>query len=186
MIGLDKLMQHGIGLGGGSNIKSIQHGFVADLIGSGTDITYDVPISEVDVSKAIVLVSVAGINQYQESQNVSGVITSSTNLRLRFQARTRNISYTVIEFENVKSLQKGTANIGSNPSIVTPTISSIDPAKSILIFSTRFTSGSGTTWVGVFGIAGRIKSSNTVEFVFAPTSGWNSIVAAIEYQVVEF
>ncbi|WP_291825907.1 hypothetical protein, partial [Marinobacter sp.] len=64
---------------------------------------------------------------------------SSTNLEL-YRAVTRSysadkISYWVVEFENVKSLQMGLTTVANNSVSVAVSIASVDLAKALLFFS---------------------------------------------------
>ena len=121
-----------LGLGGGSNIKSIQRGEVTQ-VGSSTDVT----ISAVDLTKAVLYITTRAnaITYAPDSAAVKGKITTATNLNFSTYSATPHvvISWVVVEYENVKSLQKGDV-VGIGPTV---NISAVDITKSLIIHSAR-------------------------------------------------
>jgi len=118
--------------GTASNIKSIQRGQAVFT----SQTTINVTISLVDLTKSIVIVELQNGNETDPTAVfVQGKLNSSTQLNLSRQgvgnSNALSIRWTVIEFNNVKSLQTGTSGISTG----TVTISTVDPAKSLVFFS---------------------------------------------------
>lgn len=123
----------GLNSGGGSIIKNAQHGLTTLGI---NDIVKYVDISPVDMSKAVVMVSANGtINENIANTEIKGQIYNPTQIQLRrgdgsYATKAR---WQVIEFENVKSLQRG--DTASNAADTTVTINPVELTKSILFVS---------------------------------------------------
>lgn len=121
--------------GSGSNIKSVQSGTVANTT------TADITISAVDMNSSIVLFSTNAQGLAAMGGNAGMAftldLTSSTNLRIE-----SNVSYSypinweVVEFKNVKSIQRLTIAIpgttGSGTDVDT-TISAVNLSKTFII-----------------------------------------------------
>lgn len=130
------LKGHGIGVGGGSNIKSVQRGIVS----SGTSAPANITISPVDINNSIVLVydtyygNPATYNKLQIK--VRGRLTATNTITFEVEAGGNGwqTAWQVIEFKNIKSLQKGTASVG-NGTVTLATISPVDLTKAIVFFS---------------------------------------------------
>ena len=159
------LSLHGL-IGGGSNIKSIQSG-----VFTMSAISNDIPISPIDITKSIIIISV--INPFATSPNkmlVQGQIISTTAIRIgtKIDATASyypTVNWQVIEFENVKSLQKGDyfpSPVGSEVAIA---VSNININKSLLIVtwkhSSTTTSGSA---VRAFSLGTRIIDETSIGF----------------------
>ena len=125
--------------GGGSNIKSIQSGITT--ISSASTIK-SITISSVNIAKSIVVVTsgerldggaVDGL-----CHNVGYLVDSTTLVveRGATGADAQGISWQVIEFNNVKSLQSGERSVSSSGTTDIP-VSSYSPGKSMLIFSSK-------------------------------------------------
>jgi len=129
----DMLLQHGIGAS--SNIKSIQRGEVSFSSTSGT-----VTISEVDLSKSIIIASTSGGGDGSPASSfVKTRFVSSTSINFTLgRSSTYKVAWQVIEFSNVKSLQRGLTNVTTDTDV---TITDVDMSKSILFtdFSTTYT-----------------------------------------------
>lgn len=133
---------HGlIGRGGAGVIKEIQRG-VASFPKLKGATSVNVSISEVDLSCAILKL------EYQPNQHTSpnklcimGKLTSSTQFNVSRDAGDFQpidaIYWEVIEFENVKSIQRGDVVLpsASPQSLQTVNISEIDPVKSLIFAS---------------------------------------------------
>jgi len=168
------------GSSGGSNIKSIQRG-TADMANAST---LNIAISDVDLTKSIVIVSgvtsgVAGTYFW-----VQGKLLNSTTVSLR-----RNsvgtpaylVDWVVIEFNNVKSLQTGETSVGNFLS-VTQAVTSIDPLKSLLVHSwfTDYNDNFVTEAVWI----NKIESSTGISFrraAYATAGNWY-----IRWYLIEF
>jgi len=115
---------------GGSNIKSIQRGFTA-LDGSTTSKT--VTILAVDTTKAIIKVYYYNAGAAAVYTAIQAIISSATSFSLirgDINGSTCSIYWEVIEFNNVKSLQKGTYG-----GFGTISITSVNLSKSFIIAS---------------------------------------------------
>lgn len=169
--------------GGGSNIRSVQRGTVTF---STTDVTKTISINNVDLTKAIVLIEFSYTNTpaYAYYGGVSGVLSGATELLLsRFTPvtgtrATLKVSWQVIEFNNVKSLQKGSLTTAFNGTAYSVTINSVDVAKSILFFN--YTNDTGNTLFYGEHLEGSIADSTTINFYQLANA------KTIKWQVVEF
>lgn len=175
--GLDKYKVSG---SGGSNIKSTQRG-VASYTGRTI---LDITISSVDLTKSIVKVSQIHGFDTAAKVMIKAELTSPTNLQLTTVtadggASTITIDWEVIEFNNVKSLQRGSVS-SSTTSETVVTISAIDPNKSIIFFSYKHTNAVSTDVSQTFLSAGRIINSTSIGL-------WNKKAGAdFHWQVIEF
>ena len=160
----------------GSNIKSIQRGSA-----TMNALTVNVAISAVDITKSIVKI-------YMRNTAVSGTgyltanaeITTSTNLRLAVVAiivGTEVVDWEIIEFNNVKSLQKGTKVVSTTSEIVT--ITGVEPTKSVLFISWDAPMSSNMHNLSA---SGELTNSTTIT-LFQASSG---VVRTIKWQVIEF
>lgn len=145
------LKGHGIGIGG-SNLKS------PTQFGSTTIPSYSatttVSISAVDLTKSIVKI------YYKNGANTMGITAELTNpttitlTRYSGYAEAITIYWEVYEFNNVKSLQKGT-----HSSTGTITVSNYNTSKSMLIWS-YYSSGSNDV-----AIMGKVNSTSIQVYI---------------------
>lgn len=165
---------------GGATIKSIQRG--VSQIPSGQSFI-DVVISSVDELASIV----RSPYTIQAGSNLNDVIIkceliNNTTVRLsRNNApafNSANIYWVVIEYNNVKSLQKGTYSLGVSGSEQTVNISSINVDKS-QIFSS-FTHNEGSSQIDGSNLGYRIINNTTIGFETG------AIRPDIHWQVIEF
>ena len=166
------------GGGGGSNIKSIQRGTT-----TLSAVTTNVAITAVDLTKAIVKISYYspdGANTHANA-NMTAEITTTTNLA--FVLNTYNSSYPpvvtweIIEFIQVKSLQHGIYTNNTTPMIIT--ITAVNVAKSIL-FTSFNTADAG---VGMYGVYHRAELTNSTTITHTHIQ---LATMSISYYVVEF
>lgn len=163
-----------------SNIKSIQRGTATYNAAT----TLDVPITVVDLSKAIVIVTACHAYSSGVSPSalaIMGKLTSATNINLSSAASLGSItvSWEVIEFNNVKSVQSGDFSVTSDNTDQSVAITAIDPTKSFIISSSK--SGiSNATATGMLSIA-RIASSTSIVI----RSSYNTS-ETVHWQVIEF
>lgn len=168
-----------------SNIKSIQSGSVSYTNTTSLDVT----ISQVDLTKAIVLVQVgeeASGNWIDSRSLVAGKLTSSTNLNLStyaILATVQSIRWTVIEFNNVKSLQRGsyawTTTTGTPATQKTVTISPIG-SKAVVFTSFKSQNSAGGQYGYSTCILSYLLNSTTLALERV------DYTAVIEWQVIEF
>ena len=123
--------QRGAGV---NSIKSIQNGLASITPGTTNS---NVPISKVDSSKSIILVSFeagAGIssddNTYVRADWLSDEMFQLTRKGSVGQV---TINWTVIEFVGIKSLQSGFVTLTANPQTVA--ISEVNPSKCAVFYS---------------------------------------------------
>ncbi|MCB2309047.1 hypothetical protein LGL08_20295 [Clostridium estertheticum] len=130
------LKGHGLGIGG-SNIKSIQRG---QYILQSADKTVNLAISTVDLTKAIVLIhfnaTLDSINpkmiDIQATITSTNILTLTRTLAGAGSSNGSVVSWQVIEFNNVKSLQRGVWTVSATGSIG---ISPVNINKTILLES---------------------------------------------------
>lgn len=158
-------------------IKSIQRGIVNFTANA---YTMDIPISPVDLNVAVVRIVpyIRWPSTNATIYHVKAKLIDNTTLRLERQNYTSSdhfITYNIIEFNGVKSLQKGDFTLASTTDTVT--ISAVDISKS-LVFNSYKSSNStlGNSWVSA-----DLDNSTTIRFNC--TSG---SVMDNHWQVIEF
>ena len=143
----------------------------------------------VDASNAIAFVSAdtssSSRSYYNQAQLTANVETSTTVRIQRAAGNNATVDYnwTVVEFDpsKISSVQHGTISF-NNPRENAPaaaSITSVDPASSILLFQSR-TTRNGLAYSA---IAGRLVGNNTVEFY---QHGGSSGTRTVEYHVIDF
>lgn len=173
------LKDHGIGVSGGSNIKSMQKG-----IATYQDVTsLDIAIATIDLTKAIVIIELvsSGTNY---TGTVAAKFTSSSNVNISTYSSTSNamlVNWWVIEFNNVKSLQSGskTWSTTTNGFVIKPvTIASVVPLKSLCFVTVKTNYGNAV--VGPNSIVGMISSPTNLNLSVYDQPG------DAEWQIIEF
>jgi len=167
------------GFGGGGGVKSIQHGLLS-MVGTSANVT----ITAVDTTKAIIIFSSYNsdvTSMTADKYVVRASITSSTNINFVVQTAASlntQIAWTVVEFNNVKSLQKGSFTQQGGIDI-TKSISQVDINKSLLFYS--FTTKS--TFTNILQILSRayIEDDTTLSFSFI-----TSFDVTCNWQLIEF
>lgn len=169
--------------GGSSNIKSIQRG-ATTLTAQSLDLT----ISSVDLNKSIVIMSYSDLNNSADGNSlIRAKLTSSTNINFYLgqgYSMPKYIEWQVIEFNNVKSIQRGDFTTPST-AITTfvdkssVTINSINVGKSLIFAS--FASELG--YSSQYTMVGNYQISNTTTITLAKG---NSVQRFWHWQVVEF
>lgn len=166
---------------GGKTIKSIQRGTAT--IASGTSITY-VNISPVNIAKSIIKISFqidTATGDSNEGQ-IQGKLNTTNQIKLsRYfdpANATGTISWVVIEFDNVKSVQSGFkfTNTSSENTVI---VSAVNVNKSMLFKS--YTSQVGSVSYPVSNAYDRIINSTTIGFKVQSTQS-----IAYEWYLVEF
>lgn len=164
-------------LGGG--IKNVITGIGSLSTGVST---ITVNISEIDMSKSIVIISLFGGTDVPAYNSARAKIISNTSIQItRFSGAsgTLGFAYQVIEFSSIKSLQRGTSAISDG--VGGATITAVNMAKSILIFSHSYDNTSHTA-SRTKNLRGRLYSSTGISF----DMDYNTGVGTVEWQVVEF
>ncbi len=162
------------------SIQSIQRGNGTQA--SGTKTT-NVTITAVDLSKAVVMISFhATATQGSRRSILKAKLTSSTNLQI---TRTNSdfigvsYSYTIIEYNNLKSLQKGDYTLSTATADVS--VTAVDLNKSYLVCNWE------TTAVNADPIYNQLiyymLNSSTIRFDMINASWGNH---GIQWQVIEF
>lgn len=181
---IDKLMQHGIGIGGGSNIKSVQHGVTTF---SQSDVVKNITVNSVDEQKSIVLISsyVNNTTVNQISRLLSAAIVSGTNIEIKRGSASNHtapieVSWQLIEFDDTKSIQKGIAmRDGTGETRVS--IEAIDTTKSLIFYTFHMSlAGTGVANSNTFDRRVRIISSTEIGILTPDTFD------EVYWQVVEF
>ncbi len=165
-------------LGSLGSIKSIQSGICSF---TSSDNSKNVTISNVDLTKAIVIISNAGLAGSLQGDKFRSELTSSTNLLITHAynaSNAYNVTWQVIEFNNVKSLQYGTTTVNTTPQTVT--ITSVNTSKTIIL--KNFTT-IATTQVGHANIQMTLTNSTTITFNSYDAVSYNYIVS---WFVIEF
>lgn len=177
------LKSHGIGVGSGSNIKSIQRGVVDS--GNITSSGFAINISKIDITKSIIRVTYRNNNTDMQDL-IRGEITSETQIKLfngklSGTATGRSIHWEVIEFNNVRSLQKGTYTT-LNPDFTDESISisSIDISKSVIFDSFSSTNSSASYYMQSKGAI--ILNNTTISIIKHDFNG----LSTHHWQVIEF
>ncbi len=158
-----------------SNIKSIQNGSVAIVTPNAVA---TVTITSVNPNNAVVICSADG-GLYPADNMYTAELTNATTITLtrgNGGSYNGNISWQVIEFNNVKSLQRGlsTVNVGTE---VLVAISSVNLAKSMIIASLRTTYASGA-------LSYRYRPISAVQIGIIQTVA--SATSQCAWQVIEF
>lgn len=133
------------GAGGGSTIKSIQRGMV--VLGNNTSAT--ATISSVKLSNSIIQLHIGGYYnssegyQYTSETLALGKFLDDATIEISRMSGSSTtaiqVYWTVIEFNNVKSIQKG--DYTGCTSAGSTTISQIDLNNSFLIYSSKAADG---------------------------------------------
>lgn len=164
---------------GGASVSNVQRD---SIVMTGTII--NVPITAVDLSKAIATVKVwnTGSGPDASEMFVGAELTSATNLRLHLEvydaSNQPEVAWQVVEYENVKSLQRDVLLVDS--AIETDAIASVDITKSILFFSYTTIIGSSVNLAGLYG---ELTDATTLTFKQFGTAGW---AKDAYWQVIEF
>jgi hypothetical protein len=166
---------------GGAVIKSIQRGTF-----TMTGVADSITISEVDLGSSVVLLTFVSPSANSPNKMiVKGELTTSTNLNLEVNADPlgddSKVQWTVVEFNNVKSLQTGQYTLQNDNIEETVAISEIDTNKALLFvsFNSNYANIS-SNGVAAFALSSRIVSTTSIGFEVDLS---NSI---INWQVVEF
>lgn len=163
---------------GGSNVKSIQRG---EYSVQTNDTTINISISEVDLDCAIArFMGVTNGYGSPDKDLFTAKLTSPTNLRLTRggSGYTATVAWEIVEFNNVKSVQRGSITASSTLNI---SIGAVDIAKSLVIFD-AYTTG---TSASLFGESTRqvvLTSSTNLRIL----SHITSTLSTLEWKVIEF
>ncbi len=181
-------VRNGVNVGGiignlveGAGILSVQRGSGTM---AGTTLNASIPISNVDMSKSVVMPIYTKTTSGATGSYIfmlTGRLTTGTNLRLErlYGVSSTPVTYywQVVEFSNLKSLQKGSYTLlsAAEGSVA---ISSINLNKSILLFNyTPYGLNADAVHVG-----GTIASATNIIFSRTDTTG----SPIIDWQVIEF
>lgn len=159
-----------------SNIKSIQRGIRNKSSNSSKyqDSKIYIPINPINVNNSIIFISPQGGNS---NSALLGNIESSTQISLSsYRNYNSSIPYywTVIEFQNIKNIQKGTASFSSVDS-GTININTVNPSKSLVFASYNAPATTNTECIG------ETLDANKIYFVSQGAG-----VTTMNWAVVEF
>lgn len=179
----DVLKGHGVGIGGGSNIKSIQRGEITPT----PELEATININPVNINNSCILISYSS-----STVDVSfiylflwhGYFANSSQIKLRTDfpygyGGYSKIYWQVIEFQKVKSIQRGSVVLNSTS--VSRSITPVNMNKSILFFDVTSKAQSKPIFQNVF-TSGGITNSNMLTFTQLETS----LNKTAYYTVVEF
>jgi hypothetical protein len=174
----EDLRLHGlIGGGGGSNIKSIQRGLV--IATNSVNVT----ISSVDLANSVLIISYqGGGGTAVRNLKAMGKLTSSTNINfsLTTSAGYVTVNWQVVEFNNVKSIQRGDVTLSAASESVT--INAVDWGKTMLLSSVKLNStGTDLTYLVTDGGIERLTNTS-----IRLNTGNASNTGTAHWQVVEF
>lgn len=173
--------------GGGSSIKNIQAGTATFTTGLAS---ITVPISSVDLNKAVLLFSYLKDNTTTGNTAdrflIMGTITDADILTFsvgNVAGSNFAVNWTVIEFSNVKTLQRGIVTLSTiGYTLQNFSVSPINPTKSFLIVSGKSTDSNQSMWVN---LAFRYAIVDVA--TIGIRSGINSeSLNTFDYQLVEF
>ncbi len=170
------IVNGGLNGGGGSNIKSIQRGshVLYNVIGQ------TITIGEVDLTKSIVKITVhADTISYAGPVNraVKAKLISSTGLNFSVNSAApvnTYIEWEVIEFNNVKSIQKGDVALSAN-ALKSVTVSPIETSKSVLFISHTSSTTDGVGYL----VSGKVTSPTNIDLRCMSVSN-------VYWQLIEF
>jgi len=164
--------------GTASNIKSIQRG-TGNMVNTTS---LNIAISSVDLSKAVVLLSYAGAETTPAYRAIKAKLTSSTNINLSMANAINNnnyFSYQVIEFENVKSLQRGDFSLLSSPGPLSVSVTSVNPSKCMLVHSHSIAINTSQYET----IGSTLTDATTITFILVDRA---NLEYKIHWQLIEF
>lgn len=171
----------GFDLFGGGGVKSIQNGVVELTQGQSV---LDVPIEGVDFNKSIVV-----INNIAYSANVGvnellthGYLKDKNTVRLQRSSSLSTVvvtvSYQVIEFSSVKSLQRGITE-KTTTDIVDIPIEMVDPKKTFISYSRSTNQTTGQSYLSTFTSGAYLLDAMTLRLA-------GSFRAFFAWEIVEF
>lgn len=161
-----------------TSVKSIQRGTVILAVGT---LSTDVSISSININNTIVKITKKATTSSTDTTNVNAaaILTGSTTIKLEREAGSLTaleISWEVIEFISVKSLQSGVTV--SDTQSTTVNITSVNANKALIFLSYKTNSNGNTSTEGL------LATLNTNSIIFNQTlSGYSKTVA---WQVIEF
>ena len=169
----------GGGSGGGGAVSRVQTGVTSF---ANSNAFKQITISQVDLTKSIVRMSYTSDPVPLDHSMVAINFLNDTTIDIRRNGASDDvnpINWEVIEYEGVKSLQRGQETYSGTSHAIT--ISAVDPAKSILVCTFR-DDNSTSTEISRFSRAYRLSNATTIQ-INSLGSATSSIV---EYQVIEF
>jgi hypothetical protein len=162
------------------SIKSIQQGIVVWNPAANVTVK-DVPITAVDLTKSIVFIGIWCDDALSNDVKVLGKLTTGSNINLsRVGVNAVSnliVSYTVVEFRNIKSIQRGDAAIVAGSASVS--ISAVSNVNKAFCIPPSMKSSVTEDTDRVMTASVRLTAVNSLEI----RSGVDSTV---HYQVVEF
>ena len=165
------------GIAGGAIIKTVQRGLITEMPSTSLEIT----IPDVDIDKSVLLVTnFRGGNAYWNQ--ILGELTASNKITLsRYDATATTglqLGWQLLEFSNIKSIQKGKDVMSSPDYGFDITISPVDMQKSIVFLSSK---NDSTSTNASYGVRYELTGATTLR----RTNNITGNVTAVWY-VVEF
>ena len=172
---------------GGSNIKSIQTGLL-----NATSVSNNVNITAADKNKSIAKLNIRpSLSSTAVTRGLLSSIKFNSNTQINIAYNTSETAYplaswTVTEYNNVKSKQEGSVSLqGADSSGITTTditVSTIDLNKYELYCSFRTTFDSTQSYTVMHRYYMKDSTTLTVEWTYWGTANW----LYIEWQLIEF
>lgn len=175
--------------GGGkkSVIKSIQRGTISIPINYSSG---DATISSVDLNSAVIICNGsrgglssstdAALNRVMARLSLTNSTTLNAKAYTTASSNATVVSYMVVEFDNVKSVQRGSISISSGAT-ASATITAVDLNKSLLLPSGFSTDAATNSQRALFTL--ELTNSTTIT---AQRAGTAASSAIINYSLVEF
>lgn len=164
---------------GGVRIKSIQTGAITI---SGTNLTATATVTEVDTTKAVLISNGCRMASDNGSTSAHIVLTNKTTItatRASYGSSSNTIvSYTLVEFEGVKSIQAGTIAMASPNAFATATVTEVNTDKSLL-FNNGFTASNSD-----FTVMPTMTLTDAV--TITASKGFTNFTTTVAYMLVEF
>lgn len=164
--------------GGGSNIKSLQH--ISSNLSSSLEIG-TITISAVDITKTIIK-PVFPPSTIARGSSISFKFLDSTTIQWqRDQSGTvQPIVIDVVEFNNVKSLQRSEISLSTSDVTLDVTIAAVDTSKTLVFSSLRSTATNNDALSFMYSVS--LKNANAVNITRQP----QSFIAYVNIEVIEF
>ncbi len=164
--------------GGGSNVKSVQSG---TYIMNPPEASKDITISTVNASNCIILVS-GSPSSYAYTCLIAGHMVDNSTINVSRSSGSTfsvTISWQVIEFNAVKSIQRGTYTMDNGTWGGTASITEVNLLKTFLIFSWK-TNG-GTVFEHSYAQC-RLTDNSTLSFSKSAVAS----LCVVDWQLIEF
>lgn len=178
--------ENGVVSGSFSNIKSIQRGSVITPTSNTVSITLP---QSIDTAKSIIRIQfivnrgyISSSAQYYFARaSIVDANTIKISTSANLTAKMGRFEWEVIEFDNVKSLQKGSLTASTNGTEIPVSTSQINIAKSLLFYSYTYDTYTSSGDIQYSYLQGYIYSPNQINFLSNISEP-----KTVEWQLIEF